>query len=144
MAADLVLNLSPDSSAPALARAEARRYLAGKIGAEQLSELCIVLSELVSNALVHGRGGIVLRLKLDQETVRGEVIDQGAGFEHEVRERGPQDVSGRGLLLVDALTSRWGVHEGTTHVWFETKPSTDASGRLDPRLGQDERPDALD
>jgi anti-sigma regulatory factor (Ser/Thr protein kinase) len=144
MAADLELNLPPDSSAPGLARAAAKRYLAGKVNPERLSALTLVISELVSNASEHGRGQIVLRLQLDEEIVRGEVIDHGAGFEHEVRARGSEEVRGRGLFLVDALTSRWGIHEGTTHVWFETDAHNDASERPNPRLGQDERPEALD
>ncbi len=144
MTADLELNLPPDTFAPGLARTAARRYLAGKIDPERLSELTLVISELVSNASVHGRGQIVLRLQFDDETVRGEVIDHGAGFEHEIRERGPEEVSGRGLFLVDALTTRWGIHEGTTHVWFELEGRSGASGPPNPRLGQDERPVALD
>lgn len=142
--ADLALNLPPDASAPAVARAATLRQLAGKVDPERMSQLTLVISELVSNAVIHGRGDIVLRLQLDDEIVRGEVIDQGAGFEREIRARGPQDVSGRGLFLVDALSSRWGIHEGTTHVWFEVDARSDARGRLDPRLGQDERPEALD
>ena len=144
MAADLELTLPPDASAPGLARAAAKRYLAGKVTPERLSELTLVISELVSNASVHGRGQIVLRLQHDDETVRGEVIDQGAGFEREVRARGPEEVGGRGLYLVDALTTRWGIHEGTTHVWFEIAARSDPSRRPNPRLGQDERPEALD
>jgi hypothetical protein len=38
---------------------------------------------------------IVLRLQLDGETVRGEVIDQSGGFEHDVRLSGPDDFGGR-------------------------------------------------
>jgi len=72
------------------------------------------------------------------------VIDQGGGFEHEIRARGPEDLRGRGLFLVAALTNRWGVHEGTTHVWFEFTAGTDASGQARPLLGHDERPEALD
>jgi anti-sigma regulatory factor (Ser/Thr protein kinase) len=144
MAVDLALNLPPDPSAPGLARAAAKRHLAGEVGPERLAELFLVISELVSNALAHGRGQVVFRLQLDEGIVRGEVIDQGGGFEHEIRERGPEDVSGRGLLLVEALTNRWGVHEGTTHVWFELTARPDASRRPRPRLGQDERPQALD
>jgi len=144
MAADLALKLPPDTSASGLARAAAKRFLAGRLSPERLGELSLVISELVSNALLHGRGQVVLRLQLDGGTVRGEVIDQGGGFEHEIRERGPEEVSGRGLLLVDALTKRWGIHEGTTHVWFELAEQTDASGPLRPRVGQDARPDALD
>ena len=54
------------------------------------------------------------------------------------------DVSGRGLFLVEALTNRWGIHEGTTHVWFELAAGSDASRQPRPRLGQDERPQELD
>ena len=157
MAVDLTLNLPPDTSAPGLARAAARRSLAGKLSPERLSELSLVISELVSNAVAHGRGQVVFRLQLDEGIVRGEVIDQGGGFEHEIRDRGPDEVRGRGLFLVEALTNSWGIHEGTTHVWFELAAhegtthvwfelaaQTDASGPLRPRLGQDERPEALD
>ena len=79
----------------------------------------MVVSELVTNAVMHGQGGIRLRLQVDDGHVRGEVVDGGSGFEHELREAGRLATSGRGLLIVDALTTRWGMHEGTTHVWFE-------------------------
>ena len=144
MAVDLALNLPPDPSAPGLARTAAKRLLDGGVGPERLSDLSLVISELVSNALVHGCGQVVFRLQLDEGIVRGEVIDQGGGFEHEVRARGPEEVSGRGLLLVEALTHRWGIHEGTSHVWFELPARSAASRPPRPRLGQDERPDALD
>jgi anti-sigma regulatory factor (Ser/Thr protein kinase) len=144
MAADLSLNLPPDASAPGVARAAAKRCLAGKFGLDLPGELSLVVSELVSNAVEHGRGQVVLRLQLDEGTVRGEVIDQGGGFEHEIRTRGPGDLRGRGLFLVAALTTRWGIHEGTTHVWFELVAGTDACGQARPRLGQAERPAALD
>jgi anti-sigma regulatory factor (Ser/Thr protein kinase) len=144
MAVDLALNLPSNPSAPGVARAAARRHLTGKVSPVRLGELCLVVSELVSNAFEHGRGQVVFRLQFDEGIVRGEVIDQGGGFEHEIRARGPHDVRGRGLFLVAALTDRWGVHEGTTHVWFECAAGTDASGLERPRLGQDERPESLD
>jgi anti-sigma regulatory factor (Ser/Thr protein kinase) len=144
MAADLSLILPTDASAPGVARAAAGRYLAGNISRTRVGELSLVISELVTNASVHGRGKITFRLQLDGQTVRGEVIDEGAGFEHEIRERGPEDVSGRGLFLVDAFTSRWGIHEGTTHVWFEIDGQSTDSRPLNPRLGQAARPEALD
>jgi anti-sigma regulatory factor (Ser/Thr protein kinase) len=56
MAVDLTLNLPSNTSAPGLARAAAQRSLAGELTPERLSELSLVISELVSNALVHGRG----------------------------------------------------------------------------------------
>ena len=144
MAVDLTLNLLPDTSAPRLARASARRSLAGKLSPERLSELSLVISELVSNAVVHGRGQVVFRLQLDEGIVRGEVIDQGGGFEHEIRARGADEVGGRGLFLVEALTNRWGIHEGTTHVWFELARPEAPPKLTDPKLGDGERPAALD
>jgi len=146
MAADLTLRLSPEPTAPGLARWAAQDQFGDRLSREQLNDLVLVLSELVGNAVVHGRGEIVLRLQFDGETVRGEVIDQGGGFEHDVRMSGPDEIGGRGLMLVASMTSRWGIHEGTTHVWFEmaggrTDPSV---GGLEPRLGEEQRPDALD
>ena len=95
MAVDLALNLPSDTSAPGLARAAAKRYLAGELSPERLSELSLVISELVSNAFEHGRGQIVFRLQIDEGIIRGEVIDQGGGFEREIREQGPDEVRPR-------------------------------------------------
>ena len=127
MAAALSLILPPDSSAPGVARAAAARHLVGKISPERLSELSLVISELVTNATLHGVGEVVFRLRLDHHIVRGAVIDQGTGFEYEVGARAREASGGRGLFLVDALTSRWGVHDGTAHVWFETEAFSSAA-----------------
>jgi anti-sigma regulatory factor (Ser/Thr protein kinase) len=144
MAADLTLILSPEPTAPGLARQVAEDRFGGELSGPQLNDLMLVISELVGNAIVHGHGDVVLRLQLDGETLRGEVIDQGGGFEHEVRASGPDDVGGRGLMLVESMTSRWGIHEGTTHVWFEMFGAADETDRpLSPHLGEDQRPDAL-
>jgi anti-sigma regulatory factor (Ser/Thr protein kinase) len=129
MDVDLALNLPSDTSAPGLARAAARRHLSGKICPERLAELSLVISELVSNAIEHGRGQVIFRLRFDKGTVSGEVIDQGGGFEHEIRAQGPEDLRGRGLFLVAELADRWGVRDGTTHVWFELGARTGASSR---------------
>ena len=64
MAADLALNLPPDTSAPGLVRAAAKRFLAGHLSPGRLGELSLVITELVSIAIVHGRGQIVFRLQL--------------------------------------------------------------------------------
>jgi anti-sigma regulatory factor (Ser/Thr protein kinase) len=86
---------------------------------DDLQDATVLTSELVTNAVRHGSGRILFRADLDENCLRVEVIDQGGGFEHAIRERDFQDVEGWGLMLVDAIASRWGVHEGTTHVWFD-------------------------
>jgi hypothetical protein len=104
------------------------------------------VSELVSHAVIHGHGAITLKVRVDGDGVYGEVIDEGGGFEREVRERGPDELNGRGLMIVDALSRRWGIHEGTTHVWFELAhpPTRSSGGVLNPELGEAERPPGLD
>ena len=52
------------------------------------------------------------------DRLRLEVVDEGDGAA-EVH-RGPADETGGwGLRIVDAVSIRWGVFEGTTHVWCE-------------------------
>ena len=144
MPAELHLSLPHDASAASTARRATEHRFAGVLTPRRRGDVALVVSELVNNAVAHGEGDIVVMLQLDGDVLRGEVIDHGRGFEHEVRARGARDISGRGLLIVEALTSRWGIHEGTTHVWFEM-PLVGAAPRLsEPRLGPDERPDGLD
>ena len=84
-----------------------------------LDDATLFISELVSNALEHGEGAIRLRLSVDSRGLRGEVVDEGTGFEADVREHGVEAVRGRGLWLVATLANRWGIHDGSSHVWFE-------------------------
>ena len=84
-----------------------------------LQDAQMLVSELVTNAVSHGRGRIILRAHLDSARLRVEVIDQGSGFEYKARRVPWNALHGRGLAIVDALSSRWGISEGTTHVWFE-------------------------
>ena len=143
MSVELHLRLPRDDSAASVAREALLHQLADTLGRKRTGDLALVVSELVTNAVVHGSGEISLRLRLAAGRVYGEVIDEGGGFEREVRERGPTDLSGRGLLIVDALSRRWGIHEGTTHVWFELASDAPAAP-TEPQLGDAERPAGLD
>ena len=135
--------LPRDLSAPAVARRELRLRFAGLLHQRVLDDLSVVVSELVANAVVHGQGEIRLRLEYDAGDMRGEVVDAGSGFEHEVREAGPFAISGRGLLIVERLTTRWGVHEGTTHVWFEMLTGSHGRHGPGPLVGEESRPPQL-
>ena len=137
------LALPRDPSAAAEARRELRRRLDGTLHQDVLEALSLVVSELVTNAVIHGQGAIRLRVHVDAEALRGEVIDDGGGFEHELRAAGPHATAGRGLLIVDRLTTRWGVHEGTTHVWFEMLTGTHGRPGAGPHVGAERRPPQL-
>jgi anti-sigma regulatory factor (Ser/Thr protein kinase) len=84
-------------------------------------ELAVLLvSELVTNAVVHARGMICLTVHTDAHWVRIEVEDQGRG--RPVRRSATLDqVDGRGLLVLDKLATDWGTERRATHkvVWFE-------------------------
>jgi anti-sigma regulatory factor (Ser/Thr protein kinase) len=79
----------------------------------------LVSSELVSNALSHGRGKIELRLELLNGFLRIEVIDEGKDQAPAVRQEAAGESGGWGLRIVDRLAAQWGVFEGTTHVWAD-------------------------
>jgi len=114
------LVLSPDTEAAGRARESVRQRFSGALQPRTLIDLSAVVSELVNNAVAHGPGRpITLVLTIGEETIRGEVADQGnpASAIPEIREA--TEKGGRGLEIVDKLTSDWAVYEGSTHVWFE-------------------------
>lgn len=121
----LHVSLGRDPRAPALARAAVAGFSErAEIPSQALDTLTLLVSELVSNAVVHSdappASGIVLCAELlAPGTVRVEVIDRGGGFS--VTPRDPaQPLGGFGLYLVDKQATRWGVdREGGTRVWFE-------------------------
>ncbi|MFD3661579.1 ATP-binding protein [Streptomyces sp. NPDC058659] len=84
-----------------------------------------VVAELATNAATHGRvAGRSFRLALLglDGVLRIEVTDTRAENLPRVQLTGPEGDSGRGLLLVEALTDRWGVGLGPVPrktVWAE-------------------------
>lgn len=79
----------------------------------------LVTSELVTNAYRHGAGEIELRVRLFDDSLRIEVVDEGTDQAPAVREQPGDEVGGWGLRIVDQLAVQWGVFEGTTHVWAD-------------------------
>jgi hypothetical protein len=143
LADELSFEVPRDVCGPGLSRAAVRDSFQGRISARELEDLQVIVSELTSNALLYGAGRIHLRALLEDGLVHGEVIDEGGGFERAVAEHGLEAVGGNGLNIVGALTRRWGIHEGSSHVWFVLAPHADPEP-VAPRLGVAARPDALD
>jgi anti-sigma regulatory factor (Ser/Thr protein kinase) len=83
------------------------------------------VSELVTNAIRHGQtptgGDITLTLCVTGRCVHGEVCDHGDGIPRQVC-AGDDGEGGRGLFLVAAYTTDWGVSplsSGGKRVWFD-------------------------
>lgn len=118
----LTLELPRAADAPRDARGALDRFEHG-LPPEREEAARLLLTELVTNAVKYGGAGN-LRVKLcsTPAAFRGEVVDDGSGFS--ARPLATSDVhtpGGWGLHLVDELSDRWGMHEGSTHVWFELK-----------------------
>ncbi|WP_228039788.1 ATP-binding protein [Streptomyces chromofuscus] len=97
---------------------------------ERAEDVALCVSELATNALLHGvppGRGFLLRVRYDGDVVRVEVHDSGTGVPRVADE---PDEGGRGLLLVAALSDKWGVDERTPGkaVWcqFEVRSVRDA------------------
>jgi anti-sigma regulatory factor (Ser/Thr protein kinase) len=90
-------------------------------GREALTDTAqLVVSEMVTNALRHAGTGSRLELREQDACVRIDVVDFGRGGAVK-GEPELEDLTGRGLVLVEALTQRWGSsHNGLEHrVWCE-------------------------
>jgi anti-sigma regulatory factor (Ser/Thr protein kinase) len=129
------IELPRGGQAPGLARRALEAWCGDLLGDDELHAGKLVASELVTNAVLHGVGQIRFAADVDDDRLLIDVIDCGSGFEREVREVPFDELRGRGLAIVEAASSRWGIHEGTTHVWAELE-------RAGPRVGAEKKPEA--
>jgi anti-sigma regulatory factor (Ser/Thr protein kinase) len=83
-----------------------------------VAAVLMVVSELVTNAVMHGEGQVDVAVRLDSDGVRVEVLDQGTEgtFVAQVPTDAP---GGRGLAIVQAFSSDWGFQQGPggVRVW---------------------------
>ena len=117
------VDIARDSSAPANARRAVERF-GEHLAPDVVPDVRLLVSELITNSVKYGgEGSVELILRSDApEHIHVEVVDQGVGFVPTARDRPKTEPGGWGLHLVEALTRRWGVREGSTHVWFEIGP----------------------
>jgi len=86
---------------------------------ESLEVVLLLTSELVTNAIRHGAGPVGVHLAWGDGGVRVEVEDQSPEWPV-ARTMDRDALNGRGLILVDGLSSGWGVLARRTGkaVWF--------------------------
>jgi len=113
-----------------LAGAEARHAFAAaeeSLSEEERQPVLLLLTELVTNAVRHGDGverprGVAVKIVESETGVGAAVTNPGGGFEWEGRRSDdPLEPGGYGLVLVDSMSSRWGIDRcaGSITVWFE-------------------------
>ena len=118
------LRLEANADAPGLAR-EAIARAAGRTSPDVLERAALLISEVVTNSVVHA-GGTDLRVDIWSAggSLAVVVTDDGAGF---IPTAGPGTIAdsdgGFGLPLLDTLSEAWGSGSGEgSWVWFEVSP----------------------
>jgi two-component sensor histidine kinase len=113
------LEVSPGLSLPAVR--EFLHSVDGHLPNQVRENLALLVTEVVSNATRHGEPPVVLEVTWLAGTSRVVVRSGGGPFRWRGPPPLPQRRGGWGLIFVDAVADRWGVHRGsnTNQVWFE-------------------------
>jgi anti-sigma regulatory factor (Ser/Thr protein kinase) len=136
--------LAAHPGSPAQARRLTRARLAGWAASEDTCDTAaLVISELVTNAVVHTASTVVIcELQDGVDIVRIAVRDEGCAptEPHPCAQR-TEEEQGRGLLLVETLCRSWGAQESGTGllVWAEV-PRQAATDEPHGDLGWGARP----
>jgi anti-sigma regulatory factor (Ser/Thr protein kinase) len=104
----LVWVLSPDPASAALVRRRLGDLLACA-PRELVEDVILIDCELVTNAVLHGDGAVAVTVWPSTCPLRIEATDNGPGAPRQRRDPHEEDETGRGLMIVDALSTTWGV-----------------------------------
>ena len=138
-----VLDLPPTTASVPVARRfvrarlvdDAARSADGRADASvDVDTATLLVSEVVTNAILHARSAVTLTVDVPEDVVRITVRD-GSPVQPRVHAFAPTSATGRGLLLLDHLAKRWGVEPDPVTrgkvVWFEVgEPSLAAWGEV--------------
>jgi len=100
----------------------ARQFVGGLLGepdGETLQVALVLISELVTNAVVHARTQVDVRVEMGTDHLRVEVADRDPRLPLPSAQA-PDAPGGRGLFLVQELATAWGTElcAGGKVVWF--------------------------
>jgi anti-sigma regulatory factor (Ser/Thr protein kinase) len=126
----VLIELPPTPDAVALARRFVSEHGDG-LDPELVEDAELLVSELVTNAIKHGKPAILLRVRSEPPGIGVEVTDEGPEEPVISSDEPAYDQhSGRGLRMVAAVASAWGVRRPEDGqgkiVWFTLQPSASA------------------
>ncbi|MFJ2778194.1 ATP-binding protein [Kitasatospora sp. NPDC087315] len=115
----VALGSTRTSSPCAAARAAVRDTVSGWVSPPVLDDAVLAVSELVGNAEVHGGGAVAMVIVWADQGVAVTVVDAGCGasaIEKSAAALGGvedrvDDEGGRGLLIVDGLSTAWWIRQ---------------------------------
>lgn len=107
---------------PGLARRFVKRALERWEAKSEIELVELLVSELVTNSIVHARSDVEVSVGIEADVARVAVFD--SSLDPPVRKLArPDESTGRGMLMLDALSTAWGIDytAGGKSVWFEIK-----------------------
>ena len=123
----VLIELPPTPGAVAIARQFVSDHGNG-LDLAVIEDAELLVSELVTNAIKHGKPAILLRVRSEPPGIGVEVRDEGPEDPVMPNEEPVHDQrSGRGLRMVAAVASAWGVRRPADGpgkvVWFTLQPT---------------------
>lgn len=121
----LVFSVAGGPQAAAEAREELRERFGKKLDPDVVARAELLMSEVINNCVIHGAAAgpgarIDVTASIFPHVLSVEVTDGGPKFKRTSRLPSSDSDSGRGIFLVEQLSSRWGISDrGTARVWFE-------------------------
>jgi anti-sigma regulatory factor (Ser/Thr protein kinase) len=117
------LGLPAQPTAPA----RARRFVSATLAAWQVEEgddAVLVVSELVTNALLHARSAMTVRIAEEPDGALRLSVEDASPVPPRTRTFSIESGTGRGLRLLESLAEEWGVEpvEGGKVVWCRIRP----------------------
>lgn len=129
----LSLRLEATATAAATARRAVADALIGcEVGEDVRDTVVLLADELVTNAVVHARTSLQLDLVVTATEIRAIVTDASSVVPRPRSEvvLAPEDLAegGRGLRLVELLSTRWGVEPIASgkRIWFTVRSDSTA------------------
>ena len=116
--------LPPDTESPRRARRFIEDALSDGAPAEVVELAVLLVSEVVTNAVLHARSAVRIAITWDNRRLRVEVADKSPATPV-ARQFAADSGTGRGLMLIEELSDAWGtspVGDGKV-VWFELAPA---------------------
>lgn len=122
------IDLPPAPESVAAARAWVVGVVEPVVGPEEAATVSLLVSEVVTNVVLHARTACGLSVRRVGDHLRIEASDRCDRLPDSVPSDDPLASSGRGMMLIEALSSSNGVianADGGKTVWFEVPLRTD-------------------
>lgn len=122
------LRLPPSTESVPVARRFAREQL--RHSQSDVDTVVLLVSEVVTNAVLHAHSEVVLLILQREDVTRIEVSD-ASPVPPRLHNFTAESATGRGLRLLDQLALRWGADAASSGtgkvVWFEVGSASDTS-----------------